>query len=223
MAAAPAPADSRAAALCRTPARAALGFTLIEVLVTITLLAVMATMAWRGVDGILRARSISESRLNALLRLDTVVSQWEADLAAVHDTRLVPKALDFDGATLRLTRRDTEGVRVVTWTLREGGLQRWTSAPVTRADALQEAWLRSQQLIGGEPDTLLALPGVTGWEVFLWRNNAWSNAQSSGDIAAAGGARELLPEGVRLRLQLDPASGLSGTITRDLVLRNRQP
>lgn len=198
------------------------GFTLIELLVTITLLAVMATMAWRGVDGILRAREVSEARLDAVLRLGTVMAQWEADLAAVHDTQLVP-ALQFNGAMLRLTRRDDEGVRIVTWTLRDGAWQRWNSAPQTRAAALQEAWMRSQQLIGGEPGTVQALPGLADWQVFFWRNNAWTNPQSSGDVAgeANASARELLPEGVRLVLTLGPGSGLSGSVTRDVVLRSR--
>ncbi|WP_119156820.1 prepilin-type N-terminal cleavage/methylation domain-containing protein [Caldimonas tepidiphila] len=203
--------------------RAAPGFTLIELLVTITLLAVMATMAWRGIDGILRAREVNEARLDAVLRLGTVMAQWEADLAAVHDTQHVP-ALQFNGSTLRLTRRDEDGVRLVVWTLRDGGWQRWSSEAVTRAPALQDVWMRSQQLIGGEPGTLVALPGVAGWQVFFWRNNAWSNPQSSGDVddSAGAGTRELLPEGVRLELLLAPPSGLSGSVTRDVVLRNRQ-
>ena len=33
------------------------GFTLVEVLVALLIMAVMATMAWQGVDGIVRARS----------------------------------------------------------------------------------------------------------------------------------------------------------------------
>jgi general secretion pathway protein J len=88
----------------------AVGFTLIEVLVTIAILAVVAGMAWRGIDGIVRSKEVAESRLDALLRVNSVLAQWEADLAALHDTKVVP-ALHFDGASLRLTRRTDAGVR----------------------------------------------------------------------------------------------------------------
>ena len=81
-------------------------------------------MAWQGVDGIARAREISGSRLDRTLRLQTVLAQWEQDLAALQDSRVVP-ALTFDGATLRLTRRGATGMQVVAWSLRGGAWWRW--------------------------------------------------------------------------------------------------
>lgn len=208
------------------------GFTLIEVLVAMVILAMMATMAWRGVDSMVRSRDIAQGHLTAALRVHTVVAQFEADMRAVIDTQVLPSALQFDGASLRLTRRSAGGVQLVVWALRAGVWQRWASPPVQRVEDLREAWLRSLQLMGGEPAQVRALPGVSQWQLQVFRTNGWTNAQSSGDVADAfmrGAARasgrnralgvsprELVPEGVRLILTLEPASGLTGTITREV-------
>ena len=80
------------------------GFTLVEVLVALMIMAVLSTMAWQGIDGIVRARDISQAQLDRSLRLNTVIAQWDQDLAAVQDMATVP-ALAFDGANLRLVRR----------------------------------------------------------------------------------------------------------------------
>ncbi|MBL8329606.1 MAG: prepilin-type N-terminal cleavage/methylation domain-containing protein [Rubrivivax sp.] len=201
--------------------RPALGFTLIEVMVAVAIMAVIATLAWRGIDGMARSRDISEAAMDRTQRLGTVLTQWERDLQAVQPGAGVP-ALAFDGASLRLTREVDGGVQLVIWTLRESTLARWASPPTTRANELQETWLRSQQLLGDEPGTLKLLQDVSGWQVYFYRGNGWSNAQSSGDQAAppAGGGGtpgapvvELLPTGVRLQLNL-----AAGGLTRDVLM-----
>lgn len=200
------------------------GFTLIEVLVTITILAVLAAMAWRGIDGMVRARSVAQERLDATTRLHTVMAQWDADLAALHETDLVP-ALQFDGAALRLTRSQERGVQVVVWAVRDGRWLRWAGPPVTRGVDLQDQWLRAQQLLGNEPGTVPMLDGVQDWQLYYWRNNAWSHPQSTGDIerdaTSPGAGRQQLPQGVRLAVAMAPRSNLVGTYTRDRVLNHR--
>jgi general secretion pathway protein J len=168
------------------PFAAALGFTLVEVLVALVVMAVLAGLAWRGLDGIVRSREISNEALDRSLRLNTVVTQWEQDLLAVQDTGAVPP-LAFDGQTLRLTRRVDGGVALVVWAVRGGRWQRWTTPPVTRVSALSEQWLRSQQLLGNEP-AQINLAEAVDWQVYYFRGNAWTNAQSTGDFAPGGRA-----------------------------------
>ncbi len=202
------------------------GFTLIEVLVAVAVMAVMAIMAWQGVDGIVHTREISQDRLERTLRLETVIAQWEQDLASLQESSAVP-ALYCDGQTVRMTRRTEGGMQVVAWALRPDSRnaiwQRWAGPAVTTTGALQESWLRTQQFQGNEPGQVRALSGLEQWQVYFYQGNAWSNCQSTGNVeaaasAAGGGQRQALPSGVRLVLAFAPGSGLSGSLVRDTLL-----
>ena len=70
-------------------------------------------------------------------------------------------------------------------------------------EALQQAWLASQQLLGNEETQVQLLDGATEWQVYFFQGNSWANAQSTGNVAAppAGAAsgvapRAALPSGV---------------------------
>jgi general secretion pathway protein J len=204
------------------------GFTLAEVLVALALMALLAVISWRGVTSMTEAKQSADARVDETLRMGTVLAQWEQDLQQVHDTALVP-SLAFDGASLRLVRRQPNGLQIVTWALREAKWQRWASPVATSAQGLQDAWLASQQLLGNEPGQLTLYEGLGGWQVYFYRNNAWTNAQSSGDLVApnpgVGGAsapiinRSRLPDGVRVVLTLAGGDADSGrTITRDILV-----
>lgn len=182
-------------------------------------MAVLAGLAWRGIDGMLRSREATEAAMDRTLRLGTVLMQWEQDLAAIQDTPAAP-AMQFDGRSLRLTRATPEGLRVVAWWVRDGAWWRWAGPVVQRSGELQQSWLASQQLQGGDANELRLIDGVEAWQLVYYRGNAWTNAQSSGDVIASrqnddlqAPAREELPEGVRLVLTL-----ANGTLTRDLLV-----
>lgn len=196
------------------------GFTLVEVLVALLLMAILTAMAWQGLDGVLRARDASRDSIDRSTRLSTVLTQWEQDLQAVHDTQLVPP-MTFDGQTLRLTRRVDDGVALVAWAVRGGLWQRWASPAFVRSGPLQQAWLSSQQFQGNEAGQLTVAQGASEWQLYFHRGNEWSNAQSTGNVVAApaGAAsgvvqvREELPHAVRLVITLRDKK-----LTRDIAL-----
>ncbi len=225
-------ANKRHIALMLAPARQrptrSSGFTLIEVLVALFIMSILALLAWRGIDGLVRARDSAKTHAENTLRLSAVLGQWEQDLRQLQRTPAAP-VLRFDGAALRLTRRSPEGLRIIVWTLQEGALYRWASPPLTSAQDLQTAWTRAQQWAVLKPQALRVLEEARSWQVYYYRtgDSGWSNAQSSGNAAAAAAssasdaddedettdAATAVPAGVRLLLELP-----QGKLTRDLQL-----
>ena len=189
------------------------GFTLVEVLVAIVVMAIMSLMAWQGVDGIVRTREISQTKLEQTLRLETVIAQWEQDFAMLQNTGNVVEAVSCDGQSLRLTRRTDAGMQIVVWALRPSSngfaWQRWASQPTTSQLALRESWMSTLQFQGNEPGQQRTLDGLQQWQIYFWYGNSWSNCQSTGNG---------MPAGVRLALDFGPQSGLTGTLLRDVLV-----
>ena len=79
------------------------GFTLIELLVAIALMALMAAMSWRGLDGMTRAQTQMRQHADEVLTLQAGLAQWGADLDALAQQPNTPN-LDWDGRALRLLR-----------------------------------------------------------------------------------------------------------------------
>jgi general secretion pathway protein J len=198
------------------------GFTLVEVLVAMVVMAIMAVMAWQGVDGIVRSRDASQARLEQTLRLNTVIAQWDQDLASLQDGGVMrPTYVTCDGSTVRMTRRTPDGLQIIAWSLRPddsgGSWVRWAGPSVTSFAELQDSWLRSQQLQGNERGSLKTLTGLSGWQVYFYRKGSWTNCQTSGD-KIVGTDRQEPPSGVRIVLSFAPGSGVNGDLTRDTLV-----
>ena len=208
------------------------GFTLVEMLVALFVLALLASLSWRGIDGMVRARQQTEARADEVLTLQTGLAQWTADLDAI--VEFAPtSALDWNGRVLRLTRRSSlspaEGVRVVGWTRREGRWLRWQSPPVTTRGDLDAAWLQADFWSQNPSDAMrsqeVAIGALDDWQIFFFRNDAWTNPLSSGEPAATptpaaapgNPPASKLPQGVRLILQLPAGHAISGRLQRDWV------
>ncbi|OUM03209.1 prepilin-type N-terminal cleavage/methylation domain-containing protein [Variovorax sp. JS1663] len=210
--------------------RRARGFTLIELMVAVAVMALLALVSWRGLDGMARAQAQNRERGDAVLALQATLLQWTADLDAI-TVLSQTRALDWDGRTLRLTRRSTDTaqpmVYVVAWTQRAdaGGVVRWfrwQSPGLTTRPAWQQAWDRaaawaqdgsgssnSNELRGTE----LGLMPLDSWQLLYYRNDAWSPAVGAEALTTS----TQLPDGVRLVLSLPPGPALAGLITRDWV------
>jgi general secretion pathway protein J len=215
------------------------GFTLIELLVAISIMALMALLSWRGLDGMTRTQSQLQSRTDELLTLQAGLNQWGTDLDALIQLPQT-QALDWDGRALRLTRRSAvvpamsdpatsdEAVQVVAWARRNvelngnvgGQWLRWQSPALRTRGEVQAAWLLAAQWAQNPGDELkkreVRIGPLAQWTVFFYRGDAWTNPLSSdGATTAATGVGT--PEGVRLVLTLPPGQALSGVLTRDWI------
>lgn len=204
------------------------GFTLIELLVAVGLLALMAALSWRGLDGMTRAQTQLRQHSDEVLTVQAALAQWGADLDAL---ALQPgtDSLDWDGRALRIVRRDSaaagDGLRVVAWSQRniEGSGQwlRWQSPPVTTQADLQLAWqkaaLWAQNPSQEDRQREVRIVPIGQWQIFYYRRDAWSNPLSSAGTATdtEGTPDTAIPDGVRLVLTLAPGQAISGTVTRD--------
>jgi general secretion pathway protein J len=225
-----------------TRARASRGFTLVELLVALFAMALLAVMSWRGLDGMTRAQAQTEARADEVLTLQVGLSQWAADLDAVIQLPQTA-ALDWNGRVLRMTRRGTasaaDGMLVVAWTRRtvngQGTWLRWQSPQVITRGDLEAQWQRADTWSRNPGDDErrgeVAVTPLDDWQIFYFRENAWTNPQSSDATVAATtpGATAappvlptnlgtpVLPDGVRLVLMLPAGQAISGTLTRDWV------
>ncbi|MDE2418287.1 MAG: prepilin-type N-terminal cleavage/methylation domain-containing protein [Burkholderiales bacterium] len=223
------------------------GFTLIELLVAVGIMAVMAGLSWRGIDGMVQTQAHVQQRSDALLTLQAGLAQWAADLDAMADGPM-EQTMDWDSRSLRLLRRNAaapgDGMLVVAWARRSvggaGQWLRWQSPPVRTRKEQRAAWARAaawaQNPGDDEKKYEVRITPLAQWEIFYFRNDAWSHPLSSGDAASAAAsaptattattsaavvaatvASQTRPDGVRVVLTLPPGEALSGTLTRDWI------
>ena len=206
------------------------GFTLIELLVAVSIMAMMAVMGWRALDGMQQATVQTRAHTDTVLTLEAGLAQWGTDMDALMELPQT-SAIDWDGRAMRLTRRSgtdrAEGVTVVAWTRgeRNGSDQwlRWQSAPARTRQEWQGAWsaaaLWAQSPSDAAKQREVQISPLAQWQIYYHRGGTWSNplsssAEASG-TATAGATLAALPDGVRLVLTLPAPHPYAGTLTRD--------
>lgn len=213
------------------------GFTLIEVLVAITLMAVLAGLSWRGIDGLMRTRDITQARVNQVAVVQTVLAQWQADLDALQTSSVSVSGLQWDGRVLRMVRRASNwradgsdpGLWVVGWTRRTvaggdntlGQWVRWQSPALQSTLQLKEAWAQAEQWGQNRSaqDAPLETPllPLQQWQLTYYRGNAWTNPLSSADGKSNDASKAELPDAIRLQVDLPSSTGVNGRLTLDWV------
>lgn len=210
--------------------KASKGFTLIEVLVASAILALMALISWRGLDGMFKTQTALQTRSDATQNLQMGMAQWRTDLDNMLILQGTP-ALEWDGRVMRITRQHSQdpkaGVQVVAWTLGNGQWTRWQSEPLMQNNAWTQAWTQAQNwaesagsLKANTAQEVVIHPLQT-WQIYFHRDGAWTNALSS-DVntnsnTTGKSSLQNLPEGLRLVLELADRPEIQGKVTMDWV------
>ena len=200
------------------------GFTLIEVLVALLIMAILSAMAFRGIEAVVRARDVAQASTDRTLKLNTGISQFEYDVSQIVNSKVLPQAIMFDGATLRVARRTPDGIQLVLWTLQDRRWQRWASGSFTHMSELTDAWMRSQQWDSISAGAVTVLDNVDTFQVYLCNpanlattGCSWNNVQSTQGAQAQlpGGpaVQAIQPNAIRIALRV-----ADGELTREREL-----
>ena len=182
------------------------GFTLVELLVAITVLAIVAVLGWRGLDSIVRSRAALTQQMEHTRGIQLAFAQMQSDLEQLAgiDVLGTRQFLVADNARLIFVRlvfpeNAATQLQVVSYRVREGVLSRRESVNTRDLTQLDALW----QVAMGDTDTEEGVPlvsGVTGMDVRLWTNGTWAAPNNAAQPTAQ--TPQLAPTGLEMSLQL---------------------
>lgn len=203
------------------------GFTLIEMLVALAIVATMSAMAWRGLDVLINSREVARLKDESVAGWQSAAQQWRLDLDRLRTAEAspafqlagtqAPEAIIWSDGVAILSIRSDEGLQVVAWGLSpdaEGVMRwsRWASRPLVTLDQWRGALAIAPRALADERAArevghprVQTVPLKT-WQVEHHELGRWS--------AAANGWRSLsVPTGIRVTLGVhdDEALG-SGSV-----------
>ena len=205
--------------------RRQIGLTLIELLIAITVLAVVAVLGWRGLDSIVRSRIALTAEMERTRGVQLAFAQLERDCANIVGPDIVPDLPPLAAQQQRLvlirkvfSENQPVRLQVVAYRVRDGVLSRRESRPTRDLSELATSWLINDDSTARDEVALKA--GVSAIMVRVWASNAitWRTVdinapQMATDTAAAGSAPVLT--GLEVSLQLE---GAASTMTKVFLL-----
>jgi general secretion pathway protein J len=176
------------------------GFTLVELLVAISILAIVAVLGWRGLDGIIRARTTLTNQMETTRGMQLAFAQMQSDCEHIAGRDVLDRRPYLLTGTDRFTmvrevftENQPSRLQVVAYRIVNGSLVRRETPAVRDLTELDSLW----QAAISDTDTSGAVAlqtGVSGMQVLTWENRSWresTSAATAGSAAPtpAGGAQ----------------------------------
>ncbi len=205
------------------------GFTLIELLVAIGILAFIAIMGWRGLDGIVRARMALSAQMEVTRGMQLAFAQMQSDCEHAVDEKTLRgrPALAADSDRLTLVRNvynDNEPSRlqVISYRIAGGVLTRRESLGTRDLVQLDVLWKAATSDADPSPPVTLQ-EGVTSMAVLVFENDAWRplqpqpqpQPQVQGAPTIPGVPGKAAPTGLQVALQVQ---GLQAAMSKSFLL-----
>ena len=155
------------------------GFTLVELLVAIGILAIVAVLGWRGLDGIVRARIALTEQMETTRGMQLAFAQMQSDSDHVAGPEILDRRpflhADDDRLTLVrtvLTENEPSYLQVISYRVVDGVLTRRESLGTRDLVQLDQLWQAAISDADTTPPVRLQ-SGVAAMQVLVWQNNAW--------------------------------------------------
>jgi general secretion pathway protein J len=151
------------------------GFTLIELLVAITILAIVAVLGWRGLDGIVRARINLSAQLEQTRGMQLTFAQMQNDCAHIVSSTAVPDRNILMQTEDRLTLVRTVVIddqptrlQVVSYRLHDGVLTRRESIATRDLEMLDQLMTTATNDADSSQEVVL-LSNVKSMDARAWK------------------------------------------------------
>jgi general secretion pathway protein J len=194
------------------------GFTLVELLVAISILAIVAVLGWRGLDGIVRARIALAEQMETTRGMQLAFAQMQSDAEHVATADMLQgrPALAPENGRMTLVRtvfaeNEPARLQVVAYRIRDGVLTRRESIGTRDLVQLDMLWKAAVTDADTTPAVTLQA-GVNGMLVQTWENGGWRQGPPR-DQAQVG--LVLPPAGLQVALQVQ---GQEATMSKAFLL-----
>lgn len=129
------------------------GFSLIEVMIALIIMAIIGIMSWRGLDSSLRSKDIIEQHIVEHQAIQTLINYWQSDCKSLTNgiNSEIPSFIKGNKnfwLMKHVNSLNTQGWQIIAYTLVNNKLQRLQSTVYPTKNELELVWLGAVK----EPD-----------------------------------------------------------------------